>query len=431
MKWYEPKTLFKFARFVYDSFTYNKGVENAKSLTYTSLFAVVPLLTLLVAMLSAFPSFQVYTSQIQDMVFTRLLPSSSSQLEEYLDRFTGQARNLTWVGGLILLATSYLMLVNIERVFNSIWGVGETRKGLSSFLLYWSVLSLGPILLGVGIGISSYITSLSLFEALTEVSGSVGVNNLLLRIFPLVFTSLGFTLLYVAVPNCGVSLKHGLVGGVVVALTFTLVKKIFTWFISVASFQFIYGAFAAIPIFLLWIYICWTVILVGANLVRAIPLFQTEHYIQDVHPTLLMLALLHNFWMKQQQGEGINVSELGEQHWPFTGMQLDQFLALLTGKRIIKACDESEYVLSRDMKTLPLSEILSWFPWQPPVRKDFEQPMPAIVEQHIPNLSEFRKKFEEIEDLGRQLFSDDLDTLFRRQMDKEPPVEGTVAHFRS
>ena len=123
-------------KFVFREFLANNGLENAKSLTYMSLFAVVPLMTLVVSILSAFPSFQVFGGQIQDMIFARLLPSSSSQLEQYLENFSGQARNLTWIGAVMLLATAYFMLINIEQSFNRIWDVAELRKGI--FLVFCS-----------------------------------------------------------------------------------------------------------------------------------------------------------------------------------------------------------------------------------------------------------------------------------------------------
>ena len=277
-----------FMAFVARNFLRNDGLENAKSLTFTSLFAVVPLLTLMVAILSAFPSFQVFGSQIQTMVFNRLLPSTSEELEGYLTSFSGQARNLTWVGAVMLLGTAYLMLVNMERNFNRIWGVAEQRKGIGSFLLYWSVLSLSPLLLGMGFAISSYVTSLTLFETFTDLSEVVGARNLFLGLFPLLLSTLGFTLLYVAVPNCGVRFRHALYGGLAVALAFVLVKWIFTRFIAGASYELIYGTFAAMPIFLMWIYVCWVVILFGANLVRAFPLYGVSTGTEDVHPVLLL-----------------------------------------------------------------------------------------------------------------------------------------------
>ena len=225
-QWIKPEVIWRFLNFVFKESLANQGLENAKSLTYMSLFAVVPLLTLILAILSAFPSFQVFGNQIQDMIFNRLLPSSSSELEVYLSDFSEQAKNLTWIGAVMLLATAYLMLVNIERSFNRIWSVAQQRKGIASFLLYWSVLSLSPLLLGVGFAISSYITSFTLFEKFTEVSDIVGAKSMVLSIFPAVTTTIAFTLLYVAVPNCGVRLRHALTGGLVVALLFIIVKWI-------------------------------------------------------------------------------------------------------------------------------------------------------------------------------------------------------------
>ncbi|MEX2366487.1 MAG: YihY family inner membrane protein, partial [Pseudohongiellaceae bacterium] len=389
---------------------------------YTSLFAVVPLVTLLVSVLSLFPSFQVFGSQVQDMIYDRLLPGTSSQLEQYISSFASQARNLTWVGLVILMTTAYLMLVNIERVFNEIWGVGEVRKGLSSFLLYWSVLSLGPLLLGIGIGISSYVTSLSLFEAFTEVSASVGVNSFILDIVPIIFTALGFTLLYVAVPNCSVTLRHGFVGGLVVAIAFVLVKKLFTWFISVASFEFVYGAFAAMPIFLFWIYICWVVILFGANLVRGVTLFQTQHQMLKVHPTLLMLALLHKFWSRQQEGRGVKISELGDEHWPFRSTQIEEFLDLLSEHKVIKACTEAEYVLSRDLQTITLFQILNWLPWPHPQESDFQGQLPDCVARHLPAFSVLQSQFQGVQADMQKTFADDLNTFFRQHQDNSVSV---------
>ena len=163
-QWMKPDVIRRFLGFVWGEFHGNHGTENAKSLTYMSLFAVVPLLTMILAILSAFPSFQIFGTQIQDMLLNNLLPSSSSELESYLSDFTEKAKNLTWIGALMLLGSAYLMLVNVERSFNRIWNVNLPRKGIGSFLLYWSILSLSPLLLGVGFAISSYITSLTLFE---------------------------------------------------------------------------------------------------------------------------------------------------------------------------------------------------------------------------------------------------------------------------
>jgi membrane protein len=403
----------RFVRFVFRNFMRNEGLENAKSLTYTSLFAVVPLLTLIVSILSVFPSFQVFGAQIQEMIYDRLLPSTGSELQAYLKSFAGQARNLTWAGAVMLFATAYLMLVNIERNFNRIWGVSEQRKGVTSFLLYWSVLSLGPLLLGMGFAISSYVTSLALFNTFSELA-AVGGHNLLLEVFPVVLTTVAFTLLYVAVPNCGVKLRHGLVGAVVVALAFIVVKWVFGKFITQGSYTLIYGTFAAIPVFLVWLYVCWVVILFGANLVRAIPLYGSRVGSEEVHPSLLLLALLHKFWEKQQSGAVLKVTELLAEKWPFRTVSADKLLALLVEKRLVHALGDDEFMLSRDLEALSVWDVLGDTPWGLPDPEELSRPLPAVVSDHVPELADLCQRFRHVNELAAAEFSSPLGAWFRQ-----------------
>lgn len=407
------RTPLNFLLFVYRHFMRNGGLENAKSLTYTSLFAVVPLLTLIVSVLSAFPSFQVFGAQVQDMIYQRLLPSTGSELQDYLSGFAAQARNLTWAGAAMLFATAYLMLVNIERNFNRIWGVSEQRKGLTSFLLYWSVLSLGPLLLGAGFAISSYITSLTLFERFTEFT-LVGGHNLLLGLFPVMLTTIAFTLLYVAVPNCGVKLRHAVVGALAVALAFIVVKWVFGRFIATASYALIYGTFAAIPVFLLWLYTCWVLILLGANLVRAIPLYGSRAGTEDVHPSLLLLALLHKFWEKQQSGAVLKVTELLAEKWPFRSVSADRLLSLLEEKRLIHALGDDAYVLARDLEGLSVWDVLGDTPWGLPAPDELRRPMPSVVSGHVPELADLCERFRHVNELAAREFSSSMGSWFRQ-----------------
>jgi len=411
--WLHPARLWHFLRFVAHEFDQNNGFENAKSLTYMSLFAVVPLMTLIVSILAAFPSFQVFGSQIQEMIFQRLLPSSSSELEQYLSSFAGQARNLTWIGAVMLLATAYLMLLSIERSFNRIWDVAQLRKGISSFLLYWSVLSLSPLLLGVGFAISSYITSLALFETFTDISDLVGARTVALGIFPTVLTTTAFTLLYVAVPNCGVRLRHALVGGLVVALLFIVVKWIFGKFIAMASYEFVYGTFAAMPIFLMWLYICWIVILFGANLVRAIPIYRLRTVTKKVHPTLLVIGLLNKFWQHHLDGSSVNIRDLLDNDWAFQNDLLGRCLAILQENRVIRTCGEGEYIINRELDNLSLWELLSSLPWSMPQQTDLEADIPEPVASYLPAYDKLKAAFNDVEQASEKSFSRSVAGFFR------------------
>lgn len=412
---FNMRTPLNFLKFVFQNFMRNEGLENAKSLTYTSLFAVVPLLTLIISILAAFPSFQVFGAQVQSMIYERLLPSSGSELQSYLANFAGQARNLTWAGAVMLLGTAYLMLVNIERNFNRIWGVSEQRKGIASFMLYWSVLSLGPLLLGVGFAISSYLTSLQLFETFTEITDFVGARSLALAVFPMVLTTIAFTLLYVAVPNCGVHLRHGLCGALAVALTFVLVKWIFSRFIATASYELVYGTFAAIPIFLMWLYVCWVIILLGANLVRSIPLYGSNAGSEIVHPGLLLIALLHKLWEKQQSGAVLKITELLEDNWPLRSVSADQLLSQLEQLHLVHNIGDDEFVLVRDLEGLSFWEVLSATPWGLPSVEALHKTMPMVVEVEVPGLRELIEKFSSLHNKAEEEFAGSIGAWFRAE----------------
>jgi membrane protein len=400
-----------FLQFVYRNFMRNEGLETAKSLTFTSLFAVVPLLTLIVSILSAFPSFQAFGAQVQEMIFERLLPSTSSELQGYLANFAGQARNLTWAGAVMLFGTAFLMLVSIERTFNRIWGVSEQRTGMTSFLLYWSVLSLGPLLLGVGFAISSYVTSLTLFDRFTELT-LVGGHSIL-GLFPVLLTTVAFTLLYAAVPNCGVKLLHAAAGALAVALTFIVVKWVFSLFIAKASYALIYGTFAAIPVFLIWLYVCWVVILLGANLVRSIPLYGSRAGSEEVHPSFLLLALLHKFWEKQQSGAVLQVTELLAEKWPFRTVTADQLLSWLEEKQLVHALGDDAWVLARDLEGLSVWDVLAEAPWGLPAPEDMGRRVPDVVSEHLPALPELCARFRHVNELAAEEFSSPLGAWFR------------------
>ena len=406
------KTLSRFVHFVWHNFQQNRCLETAKSLTYTSLFAVVPFITLLLAILSAFPSFQVFGSQIQDMIFTHLLPSSSSELAGYISEFATHAKNLTWVGAIMLLVTAYLMLENVESSFNKIWAVSEQRKGLSSFLLYWSVLSLGPLLLGIAFAISSYITSLALFARFTAISDFFGARSALLELFPTVLTIGAFTLLFVAVPNSAVRIRDGLIGAVVVAISFKIVKWIFATFIVNASYEFVYGTFAAIPIFLVWMYMCWVVILFGANLVRSIPLFSTHNIAIAVHPCLLLLALMHKFWDLQRQGRSLHIKDLLVEQWPPRAVSVDKLLLLLVELKIVRSINEEEYILIRDLHEVSMWDVLGATPWPLPLASDMTAYLPPVIVKHLPDIEALQLGFQRVEELACKEFSQSVNSYF-------------------
>lgn len=356
-------------KFVVRRFLHDDCRSNAAQLTYTTLFAIVPMLTVLFAVLSGIPAMQSLSQEITNTIFSNFLPDTGMKVQTYLNDFARQAGNLTAIGVLMLFVTSLLMLMNIERAFNQVWKVRQPRQNVLSFLRYWAVLSLGPLLLGVAFTVSSYMMSLQMLS---------DANDLVLRVIPglqvmpMIFTSLAFTLLYVAVPNCKVPLKAGLMAGVFAALLFEIAKRGFGLFVSnFSSYQLVYGAFAAFPIFLIWIYVSWMIVLLGVEVSRALTLFKEQHY-SNRHPVLAMLDVLQLFLRRQQQGHSVSDAEAMSVLGRYEVEIWSDMANLLLNLNYIKKTENGNYVLVRNLDRISFWEFYQQLPWHLPRPEDLD-----------------------------------------------------------
>jgi membrane protein len=343
---------------------------NAAALTYMSLFALVPLMTVLYTMASAVPAFQGLEAQIEAFLFENLLPESGSDIQDYLSDFSRQAKNLTGFGIGFLVVTAVLMLRNIEKAFNQIWRTRENRSAVSSFLLYWAVLSLAPVTLGLALGISTYLNS---FADMVVSFDITGVGAYLLKAAPILLNTAGFTLLYAAVPNCSVPLRHALIGGFVAAAAFNIARSTFTTLVVGSSYTFIYGAFAAVPLFLLWIYLSWNIVLMGAVLVHSFSAYQSLE--QASRPTVLKaLDVLYLFWLKQKTGTAVNELDiLKANHEVVRGIDSEtwsELRDLFLEKKLITQSDRGEYLLSRDLHGITFWQLKEWVNTEQPLSED-------------------------------------------------------------
>ncbi|NQD91892.1 virulence factor BrkB family protein [Pseudomonas sp. CrR25] len=352
----------EFWRFLVQRFLADRGANNAAALTYTTLFAVVPMMTVTFSMLSAIPAFQGTGEQIQSFIFRNFVPSAGETVQEYLRDFTTQARQLTWIGVVVLAVTAFLMLVTIEKAFNTIWRVRQPRRGVSSFLLYWAILSLGPILLGAGFAISTYVTSLSLISGPDALIGA----QTLLGFMPLLFSVAAFTLLYATVPNARVPLVHALSGGLFTAVLFEVAKALFGLYVRLfPGYQLIYGAFATVPLFLLWIYLSWLIVLFGAELVCNQG--ASHHWRKRGMPRLLVvLGILRVFHERQQSGLKVRYRDMERQGWPLPEHEWEEVLAFLERQQLVAPTVAGAWVLSRDLAHYSLQQLLSHSPWPLP-----------------------------------------------------------------
>lgn len=340
------KQWFQFLIFVVKRFEDDKCRQQAGSLTYTTLFAVVPMLTVFLVVISSIKALAPAREQVQHFIYSNLLPRSGVAVEQYLNRFTESSSNLTVVGILILFVTAILMLSSIEDAFNHIWRVNKARGGIVGFMRYWTIISLGPILLGSAFAISSTVASMNF---LNDIAGYEINGSFWLWLISFALTWLGFSLLYWTIPNRSVPLRSAFISGMFSALVFEVLRQVFGLVMSnFTSYQLIYGAFAAVPVFLLWIYLSWNVILLGVEISYAITAFSTRTDINR-HPVLILLDILELFYKRQKLG--LSVSDEDAMAILGRGEFEDEssYLQILQDNNLIKRTDDGDYMLCRDL----------------------------------------------------------------------------------
>nr|WP_192867861.1 virulence factor BrkB family protein [Thaumasiovibrio subtropicus] len=239
----------------------------AGSLAYVTLLSLVPLLTVVLTTLSASPVFAAFGELIQNFVIDNFVPAAGQVVSEYLDYFVSNAGRMTAVGVSALFVVAMMLIFNIDNAFNFIFRSTKKRRIAVSFSVYWMILTLGPVLVGSSLAISSYLGSLSLL-------GSEMATDALrtgLSYLPALMSLLAFTGLYLVVPNRKIQIKHAVIGALIATLLFEVSKKGFALYLAhFPSYQVIYGALAAIPILFVWVYLSWCIVLIGAEITASL-----------------------------------------------------------------------------------------------------------------------------------------------------------------
>lgn len=241
----------------------------AASLTFTTLIALVPFFALILAMFTAFPMFAKFQLVLQQWLIESLVPDNiAKQVLGYLTQFAAKATRLGWAGLIVLVGTAVSLVLTIDRTLNTIWRVRKLRPWGQRVLVYWSVITLGPLLLGASLSATSYAISASK-GLVAALPGGIGLAIDILQW--LVFW-MGTAAIYRFVPNTTVQWRHALIGGAFVVCALELAKKLLAIYLSnVPSYSMIYGAFATLPILLIWIYMGWLVVLFGAVIAAYLP----------------------------------------------------------------------------------------------------------------------------------------------------------------
>ncbi len=346
-----------FLKFLLGRFITNKSTQSATILSYTTLLSIVPLFAVCFSLIAAFPVVNDLRNDIQQFIFNNFIPASGEQMQVYFNEFIGKASKLTGLGILGLVVTALLLMSTIDSAMNKIWGVKATRNRIYEFIVYWAVLTLGPLLIGLSLAVTSYLFSLPF---LADEGGAISKPTLL-RMLPFISESLAFSFIYMVLPNRKVNILHAFSGAVVAATLFELAKKGFALFVTqFSSYQAIYGALASIPIFLIWIYVSWLVVLFGAEFAHALGSYKQSDISINMDTGMefvLAVRIIGYLWQAQKQGEQMGRSDFLNIEKGIDELTLNKIMGKLEEAQIVAVSDRRKWLLCRDVERLTLLDL--------------------------------------------------------------------------
>lgn len=241
---------------------FNEGYTyRASALAFSTVLSLVPLLSVIMALLTVFPIFKTFSLTTEDYIVSNFVPASSDIIKTYLVDFTEHASQLPTLSILFLLFTAITLMITVEHTMSQIWETESIKKPFLERLIHWAILIFAPILVSLGVFLSSYLFSLAWLKP----AYNFGLQMHVLNYLPMAINTLVFSVLYIVLSPVQIPWRHGFIGGFCAALLLECANRGFGFYIKqFPSYEIIYGAFATIPIFFIWIYIFWLIILYGA-----------------------------------------------------------------------------------------------------------------------------------------------------------------------
>lgn len=346
-----------FFRFLLRRFLDDRLFESAGSLSFTTVFALVPLVTVVFGALSAFPVFNEWRDRLSGYVFSNFVPSSARAVESYLKQFSGSAGQLTTLGIIALVVSLLITLISVETTFNRIWRVETARPRFGRFLVYWTVLTLGALVAAASLALSVRFFALAIFD--TEPGR--WLEELMLRLTPMLIELAAFAAIYRVVPHRTVKWRHAVAGALLGVLAFELVKGGMGLFLTTFnSYQKIYSTFASVPIFLLWIYLSWVAVLLGASFASSISAFRYQPAsmrLPQGYEIYGLLRMLGRFDEYRAHGRGLHSDDIQQLEPMLTDSLIQHMLAQLCEIGLVSRAETGEWLLARDLDTLTLAEL--------------------------------------------------------------------------
>jgi membrane protein len=251
--------------------TRNTGLaRTAGSLAFTTVLGIVPMATVAFAFVARFPVFQQWLDVLEAFLLKYTLPGGANEVvHHYVREFTEKAAGLTGLSIVFILVTATLVIATIEREINALWGIGLKRPRARRFTVYVLGTTLGPVLVGASISLTTWLFT----QSLAAVPMEVTLTDFAVKSLPLVLSTLALALLYALVPNRRVPWRYAFAGAFAAALAFEGVKHGFALYVEyVSSYEVVYGTLSALPVFLIWIYVCWLIVLAGAAVTATLTL---------------------------------------------------------------------------------------------------------------------------------------------------------------
>jgi membrane protein len=360
---------FYFTRFFLRHYFMLRGMQTASSLAYTTLLSIVPLIAVMFGLFGSISVLSDFSESIQDFIFASFVPEFGWTLQGYISGYSDKASQLTISGSAILVLIAIMLMATIDNAFNRIWLVKNKRSPIARLLVYWGVLTMGPLLIGVGLATTSYLLAL---PVVADVDTTFNLKARLLSWLPFLTTSIAFTLLYILIPNCSVSKKHALAGGFICAVLFELAKYGFGIYVKeMPSYENIYGAIAIVPLFLIWIYVSWMIVLFGAHITFCFSSFrlqdEIEHSSKGGWTYLDVLRVLDFMYQAQKKGETVPVANLRKGSVLLPHHQMNDMLEHLKRIKWVNQSSNGEWLLSKDMKETSLYDLHSVLPVRLPI----------------------------------------------------------------
>ncbi|RDX37468.1 YihY family inner membrane protein [Kangiella sp. HD9-110m-PIT-SAG07] len=351
------KWLKAFTKFVFSEFAKKSSSSMAAELTLNTMLALVPLMTVAVSLMAIFPAFDKLNVEVQELIFKNFLPDTGLAVQEHLNDYVAKSKNLSAVGFAFLFLTSMMLMRAIDRAINTVWETKNRRRGIQKWISYWAMLTMAPILIATSLAASSYFAALPLVSS---------ISGMLTFGLPFVLIVLAFTALYMVAPFSHVKFRKAVIAATITALFFELAKYGFALFVTkFSTYEVIYGAITAIPLFFLWVFLSWLILLLGAVICFALHRFEMKRE-KTEHDFISILKILQSFARAQSNESSLTIDQLRSKFSYLHGQTLRYLVQQLMSLNYLAKLENSQYCLKLNAKELTIGRVYRDGPWRLP-----------------------------------------------------------------